>query len=328
MLKKLFKKFFLPSFDWIQIEVSGFCNAKCFYCPHTVYREKWLGRNLTLEEFKVLLPYFKKTKLIYLQGWGEPLCHPNIFEMIKLAKEQGTMVGFTTNGNLIDEKIAEKLVELELDYIALSLTGITTNNFLREGTSAEKILNAIEIINQLKKKLKKTKPKVNIAYMLLRSNEQELETLPTFLSNRGVAEVIVSFLDFIPREELKKELLEISENGIPQFEERLRAIIKTAQELNLKIIFNFPHPKVRRKICPENPVKSLFINSLGYVSPCVFTGVPTNLESNVYFGNIKNEELYDIWNKREYQEFREKHTSSTQPFPCDRCPKMRIVEIF
>lgn len=329
MLNNLFKRFFLPSFDWIQIEVSGFCNAKCFYCPHTVYREKWLGRNLTLEEFKSLLPYLKKTKLIYLQGWGEPLCNPHIFEMVKLAKEQGTMVGFTTNGNLIDEKSAETFVELDLDYIALSLTGITTNDLLRKGTSVERVLKAVDFLNHAKKKFNKTNPKINIAYMLLRSNDQELETLPEFLSNKGIDEVIVSFLDFIPTEGLKKEALEILEkHEISHFEERLKKILKIAQKLNLRLIFNFPHPQRKRKVCSENPVKSLFINSLGYVSPCVFTGVPTDLVSNVYFGNIKNEELYDIWNKREYKEFREKHSSLNQPFPCDRCPKMRIVNIF
>lgn len=329
MFKNFLTKFFSPSFDWIQIEVSGRCNAKCFYCPHTVYREKWLGKNLSLEEFKSLLPFFKHTKLVYLQGWGEPLCNPDIFKMIELAKSQGTQVGFTSNGNLLTEKAIENLLNLDLDYLALSLTGIKTNDILRNGTSVQKIFSIIDLINHAKKMLKKSKPKVHIAYMLLKSNEHELDEMVEIFSKKEVDEIVVSFLDFIPIKKLKDETFNFSkENELQKFEEKLKNLTKTAQKRGLKLVFNFPHPKNVRKICSENPIKSLFVNSLGYVSPCVFTGIPADVSTNLYFGNINKENLLAIWTKREYHEFRKKHASANKPFPCDRCLKMKIVEIF
>jgi hypothetical protein len=28
-----------PNLDWIQVEVSSYCNAGCIYCPHTAYKK-------------------------------------------------------------------------------------------------------------------------------------------------------------------------------------------------------------------------------------------------------------------------------------------------
>ena len=61
-----------PSLDWIQIELTSICNASCFYCPHTVYRDRWRHGSMNLETFKRVSASFRMVKLIYLQGWGEP----------------------------------------------------------------------------------------------------------------------------------------------------------------------------------------------------------------------------------------------------------------
>ena len=325
---EIFKSIFLPSFDWIQIEVSGLCKANCIYCPKTVWREKWEGKNLSLDTFISILPYFKKTKLVYLQGWGEPLNNPNFFEMVRLAKAQGAMVGFTTNGVLIDEDMAEKIVVYGVDIIAFSLAGIEMNDALRKGNSLSQVLNAVERINRAKERLKKSYPKVHSAYMLLKSNEHELERLPSFLSGLKISQVVVSLLDFIPKEDLKEECLApktIEEFNL--FKSRAERVVEKAKTLGLKVVFNIPHPSFQRRICSENPVRSLFINSLGMVSPCVFTGIPARNTYFLNFGNIQEEELKKIWKKREYEEFRKVHSSQSKPDVCKVCPKSRVVEV-
>ncbi|QER42697.1 radical SAM protein [Thermodesulfobacterium sp. TA1] len=324
----MFKNWFLPSFDWIQVEVSGLCNAKCLYCPHTVWQKNWLGTNLSLDLFKSFLPYLKKTRLVYLQGWGEPLLNPNFFEMVRLAKSQGAMVGFTTNGTLIDDNLAEKLILSGVDIIAFSLAGIETNDRLRKGTSLTRVLNAIEKINAAKKILKQEKPQVHIAYMLLKSNEHELEKLPNFLTGLGIKEIVVSLLDLVPDEELQKEcLVPQTEDEFKVLKSRAEKVAEEAKSLGLRMVFNLPSPSFQREVCSENPIKTLFINSLGMVSPCVFTGIPAAYKKNLYFGNIKDESLKTIWNKKEYQKFRNTHPSSSKPSVCITCPKTRTIEI-
>ncbi|MFC1729829.1 radical SAM protein, partial [candidate division KSB1 bacterium] len=103
--------FLYPSFEWIQIEVTSHCNCACIYCPHTVCADRWISRHIPLSSIKKLIPAFKKTRLVYLQGWGEPFLHPELFTITEMVKEAGSMVGTTTNGTLLHDEMIEKIVE-------------------------------------------------------------------------------------------------------------------------------------------------------------------------------------------------------------------------
>ena len=84
---------FLPFLDWIQVEVTSLCNAECVYCPHVVYEQFWQKNHMPIETFEKLLPAFRRTSLVYLQGWGEPFLHPRFFEMVRIARGCGCRVG-------------------------------------------------------------------------------------------------------------------------------------------------------------------------------------------------------------------------------------------
>lgn len=324
---RILEKFIPPKFDWIQLEVSGLCNANCFYCPHTVFKDSWKGRNITLEEFQRIFPYLKRTKLLYLQGWGEPFCNQELFKMMKIAKEIGCTLGTTTNGMLIKDSDLEKIVEYRVDIIAFSLTGINTNDILRKGTKIEKVFYNIEELRKIKNKKKTPYPKISIAYMLLRSNLSELDELIYYLENRGISDVVVSLLDFIPHKNL------LNESIVPKNEEeykKLRGkfiqIAAVGKQRHLNIYFNLPHPTKKAPICTERPKTSLFINSLGFVSPCVYTGIPIEREGNIFFGNINERSLKEIWKSTEYREFRKSFDTGKLSSVCASCNKMRIAD--
>lgn len=80
--KTQFDKVSSPELDWIQVEVTTYCNSDCIYCPHTTMGSRWRKMHRTLELFRELIPFIRYTKLIYLQGWGEPLLNPEFFEML------------------------------------------------------------------------------------------------------------------------------------------------------------------------------------------------------------------------------------------------------
>lgn len=318
------EKILFPSLSWIQLEISGLCNAKCFYCPHTVYKEKWKGRNFTFNEFLKIVPYLKKVKLLYLQGWGEPFCNPEFFDILKLAKENNCSVGTTTNGMLLDYSHLEKIVKLKLDIIAFSLAGIEKNNKLREGTKIEKILECIKALKFLKEKHKSAYPRINIAYMLLKSNLEELEKIPYAFKDKGIDDIVISLLDFIPDAKLSHESI------VPQTVEEFEFLKKTFLKIkdlgkknNLNIYFNLAHP-FKKGFCSEKPIKAFFINSLGYVSPCVFKGIPSEKFENLYFGNIQEKDLLKIWREKDYKSFRKIHSNGLIPFPCENCNKLKV----
>lgn len=322
------EKILMPSLDWIQIEVSGLCNASCFYCPHTTHKKTWKGKNLSLFEFSFIIPYLKKVKLLYLQGWGEPFCNPDFFKFVDIAKKSGCRVGTTTNGMLIEQSHIEKIVDTKIDIIAFSLTGIKKNDILRSGTKIDEVFKVIEKLNEAKRKKGVFNPKIHIAYMLLKSNLDELKEIPEIFSKIGIQHVIISILDFIPDKSVENESL------IPKTEEEFNDlknialnIINRGKKFNLPISFNIAHPFKKGKICSENPARAIFINSLGYVSPCVFTGIPAEGVKNLYFGNITDKPLPLILKNRNFKEFRKNFLSGDSSLPCNSCPKIRIVEI-
>jgi MoaA/NifB/PqqE/SkfB family radical SAM enzyme len=129
----------MPWIDWIQVEVTLRCNAACTYCPRTVYRSTWENRDLSLDTFERLLPILAKTKMVHLQGWGEPLLHKQFFEIVASVKKAGCKVGTTTNGMMLDRPAISRLVESGIDHVAFSLTGIgeKTTGCAKEQNSAE-----------------------------------------------------------------------------------------------------------------------------------------------------------------------------------------------
>ncbi len=85
-------------FDRIYVEIGNICNLKCSFCPKT----KRKPSQMTLFEFEEIC---KKicgfTKYIYLHVMGEPLLHPELDGILKIAKSYGLLSCITTNGTLL-----------------------------------------------------------------------------------------------------------------------------------------------------------------------------------------------------------------------------------
>ena len=170
-----------------------------------------IKRQVFYDDFKIhsdLVQAFRTTKLVYLQGWGEPFTHPKFFEMVRLAKKAGCMVGTTSNGMLLNRDIIERLVAEGMDIIGFSLAGVDEeNDRIRKGTRIKKVRECIEEIHRAKQKYVADKPAVHIAYMLLRSGLDALEKLPEFLCRTGADQTVVSSLSFIVSPALEPESL-------------------------------------------------------------------------------------------------------------------------
>ncbi len=326
---------FRPRFDWIQVEATTYCNAACVYCPHTVYQDSWANRHLTLETFKKLLPPFAKTRLVYLQGWGEPFLHPDFFTMVALARDAGCQVGTTTNGMLLDDGKIRRLVESGLDLVAFSLAGVDgDNDNRRRGTRLDHVLSVIETLNRTKENLGSLKPAIHIAYMLLRSGLQDLERLPATFKGLGISQVVISTLDFVPSRELAKEALSPgTDQEYTALKSQLAGLVEQGKGCGLDFHFHLNPPGRRRQACTENMQRALVVAADGAVSPCVFTNLPVsgvNYVANgierpyrrLTFGNIKEMGLPAIWSQKAYAQFRRSFYEGRLAAPCQSCPKL------
>jgi len=335
---KVFNYLLTPVLDWIQVEVSSYCNASCIYCPHTVYKDAWYNRHISLKTFRQLKPAFKRTQLVFLQGWGEPFLNPDLFQMVSLAKSSGCRVGTSTNGTLLDRDTLVRIIEHQMDIVAFSLAGVAeTNDAVRLGTSIQGVLNAVRMLNELKDKMRSSKPDVHIAYLLLHSGLDDVAKLPQLLGGFGVTQVVISTLDFVPTPEFAGET--IAPDSIEEYSELcslLKTVVESGRKRNIQIHYQIRYPERQGIVCSENIHRALFVSASGDVSPCVFTNLPVfgvsypvNGEVRQYnpvnFGNINEQSLVSIWRQKEYRTFREAFHTNRLPTTCETCPKLCII---
>ena len=334
---------FSPGWDWIQVEITSDCNASCIYCPRTLYKDRWADRHLPLETFKKLVPAFSETRHVHLQGWGEPFLHPDFFEMVAIAKGVGCRVGTTTNGMLLNRETIERVVESRLDIIAFSLAGADEeNDRIRKGTRLAKVLEAMRALSEEKQRRRVETPAIHVAYMLFRSGTKKLRSLPGLLRGCGVSDVVISFLDFIPCEELQSEV--IAPITKAEYEE-LRSCLEEVREDGKQHHLHVHHPLESRGErmegctenvhgCTENVQRAVCIASDGSVSPCVYANMQVpgacympqgekRQYERMVFGNIQEKSLRKIWQERTYSAFRSSfHKRVLSPI-CVGCPKLR-----
>lgn len=340
MLRKLFKPRY-PRLDWIQVEITAHCNSHCLYCPQHTYRKQWQARKLSLKAFESMIPAFKKSRLVYLQGWGEPFLHPRFFDMVKIAKSAGARVGTTTNGSLLSRPVANQLATEQVDIIGFSLAGITEeNDRIRQGTELEAIKRAIGDLHRAKNRYGVRSPAIHIAYMLLRSNLDEIEGLPDFFADLGVDQVVVSSLSLVTRPELANEaILAETPEQWAELTEKVRHIQERAVQKGVDMHFQLVSPFAGPTPCDENVKHALVVGADGNVSPCVMTNIPVKGETTYYFdqtpyplphlsfGNILDQPLNEIWRRPDYRNFRREFATQDLPAICRRCYKSRMVTI-
>jgi MoaA/NifB/PqqE/SkfB family radical SAM enzyme len=315
-LSSLFKKTH-PFLDWIQVEISSFCNCKCVYCPHTEYSEHWQNRLLPIELFRKLTPAFARTKLIHLQGWGEPFTHPQFIDFLRLAKKAGCTVGTTTNGTILGPEKIKACIYEGLDIICFSLAGVDEkNDLIRKGTHIRKVLKCIEEIHRVKKSCGTDNPKIHIAYMLMRSGLDDLHKIPYFVGNAGISQTIISSLSLVVNPAMKVEA-ELASDRTRYLEliNNLHQIREAATNLGTEIYFNVVSLFTKEFHCSENITRALVVGSDGSVSPCVMAQIPVDGDNFYYFrgkretlrkltfGNIAHEPLNTIWHRKEYKSF-------------------------
>jgi radical SAM protein with 4Fe4S-binding SPASM domain len=336
-IRSAIRSYFLPGFDWIQVEVTSYCNAACSYCPYTVLRDHWVNRHMTMETFGYIIPALKNAKLAYLQGWGEPLLNTNFFTMVEHAKKAGCLVGTTTNGMILEKSMIESVIQSGLDILSFSLANTDScNDHIRQGAPVETVLERIRELNTAKEKAGSDKPAIHVAYVLLRSNKDDVKMLPSRLKGLGVSEVVISTLDYIPSSELSRE--ELFPRTAEEFED-LRAYLETVQAeghgMAVPIHYQIGCGYRRRSFCSENIEKALVISATGDVLPCVSASIPvsaehgqtqyTELAERLNFGNITKRSLADIWWSKRYKEFRRSFYQKNRTASCQNCLKLNLM---
>jgi MoaA/NifB/PqqE/SkfB family radical SAM enzyme len=272
--------------------------------------------NMDWEVFGAVARYFKDTEEVDLTGGGEPLLHPCLEGMVRLAKVAGCLVGFSTNATLLNHEKSEGLLEAGLDWIAFSVEGATAETYekIRVGAFFKEVIENIAGFQRLKEKQRGGKIKTMLFFVMMKENICELPAMIEMAHSLGIDHVVAKNLDVILKagDDDKRVFKHKGEGEVDfQVSQTVGEAKRKAEVLKLpfRIYELFPAEK---SVCEQDPLHTLFVSWDGSVSPCINLsyiqdrcfGGRWQSSPIVRFGNIAREPLEAIWGKKEYRDFR------------------------
>lgn len=321
---------FRPWLDWVQVEVSTECNARCIYCPTATPGAVWPRRHMSLADFRRILPMVAlsarpsswRQPLLHLQGWGEPLLNPDFLAIVAAAKGAGLRIGTTSNAMALDSAMAAELVESGIDVVSLSVASVDgRNDAIRRGTRLERVFEALTALGRCKKERHCATPSLHIAYMLLTSGLDDVDRIPETFVGRGVHQIVVSTLGFIADEPLRTEaILPRTEAEYTALDSRLDQVAQRAAAMGMALNYRIPPPPDRRPgLCAENVQAAVIVTVDGDVTPCMFSRFD---DVPLVFGNLARQSLSEIWWSDDYLKFRRSFWDGAPPPRCLACDKV------
>lgn len=255
----------------LQVEVTSRCTRRCRLCPRGQLADRWLDRDLEPASWAAIVPALPLAAHVHLQGWGEPLLHPGLPEMVAAARRAGCSVGFTTNGDLL-AAAAGWIVDQRVDVVAVSVAGGSgLNPLLRDGQRVADVLSAAGKLQALAGR--RGRPKVELSYLLTRDNASGLEQVVEDAARHGLAELFVVHLTSTPTPELESAAAYTPDGLTPGVAEALRRAGERARRVGLR--FRPPATRPADLItCSLDPTRYAFVASDGRVGPCVNALLP------------------------------------------------------
>ncbi len=173
----------------LQLEATSQCQLDCALCPRIRANS---GQSLGHMDFsnyervmRELGPYLLA---IALWQWGEPLLHPKIIDMVKLAHRYGIMTMISTNGQ-IDPSSADLkgLFSAGLDLLIISMDGASQDVYrkFRQGGSVDLVRRFTRAAAEAKRDLNQPKPFINLRIIATADNEQEVEDVQRVAKEDG-----------------------------------------------------------------------------------------------------------------------------------------------
>jgi radical SAM protein with 4Fe4S-binding SPASM domain len=122
------------------VETTAKCNLYCPMCPRETYKQP--KEDMSDAIFERLVKETASTaEHMMLIGLGEPLMDRKIFDRMAYCERHGIATLISTNGTLLDEEQARKLLDSPLAHITLSFDGASKETFehYRKGAKFEKV---------------------------------------------------------------------------------------------------------------------------------------------------------------------------------------------
>lgn len=278
------------------VDVAEYCNLECIHCPHATFKksEHYNGAKLDPSLNKKLVDEVKLfgkgiTQYIRYASNGEPLIHPQIYEMLKYAVDNSdTKVTLTTNGTLLNEQNIARLIDTGVDVVDISIDAFSAETYSKVRINGDLNItsgNAINLIKEAKKCGGKSK--IVISYVELPENSNETSSFEKFWKDNGADYVVIRRLHSCSG--AKESLAEQRRNE---------------------------NDSIKRRPCLY-PWERIVLNPKGFLDYC-----PSDWFDGSRITEYKDTTIKETWNGEYYRELRLAHMSndySNYKF-CGQCP--------
>lgn len=271
------------------IETASACNLRCVMCPNKELAASSKGL-MSFDLFRKIIDECRVfASDVYLHHRGEPLLNPALFDMIACARQAGLKTRFHTNGTLLNEDKARRLLKAAPDLVSFSFDGFTKEAYenIRAGAVFETTLANVVRMAELRRAQGLKKPYIVVEKIRFKQapapvNRRASEETARRLNAAGVDEII------------EKEEYVWAEENAPET--------------------NAPRPG---SVCTF-PWYAMVICADGTVTPC-----PQDFGARMRLGNAKEATLLEIWNGAAYQELRKNMAGDLQALAlCRKCDRL------
>ena len=259
----------------LAVESTDACNLDCPFCLYGVSGSEGSNKHTDLVRKKGYMDWELFSKIIpeadafgitmvQLHFQGEPLLHQKLPDMIRLVKKHGMFCQFFTNGLLMTDKLADRILDAGVDRVRFSVDGATQETYQknRVGGDFEKVRRIMRMFHE---KSRGTKTIAEWQVIAMRNNEHELELAEKMAADIGIGFFWKSVATDKPHE------MTID----PKYHRQPR--LKPCQDIY--VIYN--------------------ILWNGDVVPCC-----RDSNGSVILGNVRENTLEEVWNSERYRRAR------------------------
>ncbi len=176
----------------IYIEPTSLCNLACRTCMRNAWDE--LGGRMDAETFAQVMAGVSACPVpptVFFGGFGEPLFHPKIIEMVWAAKATGSHAELITNGTLLTESRARGL-------IAAGLDGATPESYtdVRLGAALPDVITNVARLHDLRGA---SGLEIGVVFVAMRRNLSDLPDVLRLARDLGAGQfMITNVLPYTP----------------------------------------------------------------------------------------------------------------------------------
>lgn len=332
----------------VYIEPTTHCNLACRTCIRNVWDEP-MGQmsDATFARIMEGIQEFPLPQKVFFGGFGEPLFHPGIIDMVSQAKAHGAAVELITNGTLLDEERARQLIAAGLDVLWVSLDGVTPESYtdVRLGAALPRVIENVARFGRLRPTAALPAPEIGIVFVAMERNYHDLPDLLRLARKLGATRFMVSnVLPHTPemRDEVLYAYAMSNDTYFPSprqpelYMPKMDAERLASQPLyeaicgDWNLNFTGTQSQLSSDRCPFIDAGATAVGWDGGVSPCLpllhsnhnyLNGLDRHARRYIV-GNVNERSLADLWQDPEYVAFR----ARVQAFDfapctiCDGCP--------